>query len=128
MPRSAPWSVATSDGEQPPFPRNALQHMPAPVLESNACAGHQVLHRTGEQDLARGGECRLTGADLHSDATHLVADRLALSRVQPGPDLDPELPDGVANGTGTVNRLDRLVEDSQKAIASRIDLTTLKPC
>ena len=71
--------------------------MLAGVLEGEAGAGDQVLHRLRDEDLgcARGrGD---PSADRHGDAPDLPVDQLTLARVHAGADLDPELADAVAD-------------------------------
>ena len=84
--------------EQAPLFRDALERVNALVLEGDARTGHEVFDGAGDHDLAGAGRRRHAGAYVHGDAADIVADHLALARVQAGPRLDAYLARAVANG------------------------------
>src|SRR3954467_9255495 len=62
-------------------------------------------------------------ADVHSDATDIAPDELALPGVEPGPDGQPEQAgDRVADGACAPDRSGRAVECREKAVADALDL------
>src|SRR5262249_34969786 len=115
------------DGKKTPLPGHAVEVVRATAYEAQAGAGHQVLHRAGDEDLARCAARRHPGADVAADASHVFAHQLALTRVQPGPDLDPERADAVADGARAADGSRRSVEGRKEAIADRLHLAPAEP-
>src|SRR5512132_3229561 len=80
------------DGIDTPAIRNPVQLMLSGVLEREAGACDEVLHRLGDSHLRgarrRGDSC----ADGHSDPSALAVDYLAFTGVHARTDLDPQLP------------------------------------
>src|SRR5439155_8085208 len=63
-----------------------------------------------------------TGTDVNGDAAYVVVHQLALACVQPGPHLDPERADAIADGAGAADRPRRAVEGGEEAVAQRLHL------
>src|SRR6266480_2481793 len=94
--RSSGTSTRSPDGKEPPFTRNALQLLRAPVVEFDPGAGYEVLHRRGDEYLARLGERGDARSRRNCDSAELAVDALAFAGVQPGADLEVERPQRVA--------------------------------
>src|SRR5206468_5005206 len=95
------------DGEEAPGSGDALQLLGSTVLELEAGAGHKVPDRAGDQDLT--GPCLRghPGTDMDRDAGELVAEHLALARVQARSELQADSPHGVSNGARAPDRSGR---------------------
>ena len=96
--------------------------MLASVLEEEAGAGNEILHRLGDENLGRtchGGD---PGADRPGDPRPLGLDDLALARVQSSSDLDAKAQDALGNLERAANRPGRSVEGRVEAVASRVVL------
>src|SRR3990170_2515242 len=107
---------------QAPAVGDALQLVPAGILEHEARAGHEILHRLGHEHLARSGERPDAGADVDGDATDVVAPPLDFARVQPSSDLDPEGAHGLGDRARASDRPGGSVEGREEAIAGGVDL------
>ena len=79
------------DGVYAPLARYPLQLVKTAVGELDPRAGDQILDRSGDEDLARTGECRNAGARVHRDPAHRVARELDLAGVNARAHLQPEL-------------------------------------
>src|SRR5829696_2243782 len=90
---SSRWSAVAVDDVELPLPRHALQRRPTVLTEPQSRADDEVLHRARHEDLAGTGLVRHAGADVDGDAPDLPVDQLDLTRVHPGPHLEPEIPD-----------------------------------
>src|SRR5438105_4904422 len=101
--------------------------MEATLLEPQPRAGHQVLDRPRHEYLARSGQGGDPLADVHRDATDVVAHQLALAGMQSRPDGEPELLDRVAEGAGAPDGARWPIESRQKTVAGGLDLTSAKP-
>ena len=86
-----------------------------------------IEHRAGDDDLARTGLLRDTGADVDCDPADLAVDDLAFARVKTGADLQAELVDALANCVGAADRAGGPVEAGEEAIACGIELSPLEP-
>ena len=65
------------------------------VIEAEFGARNEILDRARHEHLARGSERRDAGSDRDRDAGNLAVGDLALTGVQPGPNLDVELAERV---------------------------------
>ena len=81
-----------------PFAGYALELMQTAVVESNAGADDQVLHRPRYQDFVGSGLGRHSGANVHGDAADRAVDLLTLTGVQARANLDSDLADGFNDG------------------------------
>src|SRR5205823_12374200 len=106
--------------EETPLSGHAAEVVGSTIYEAQARARDQVLHGAGDEDLAGRGARRHPGPDVDGNAPHIVAHQLALARVQPGPDLDPERADAFANGAGAADRARRSVKRREEAVAYRL--------
>src|SRR5882724_10673050 len=113
--------------EETPLPGHAAEVVGATIHEAQARAGDQILHGAGDEDLAGRGARRHPSPDVDGNAPHIVAHQLALARVQPGPDLDPERADAFANGAGAADRARRSVKRREEAVAYRLHFATAEP-
>ena len=77
------------------------------------------------QDLAGPGLGRDPCSDVDREACDVIRHNLDLADVEPGTDLEPEVPDLVADRRGTANRPRRAVERGQKP--SPMTLTSVPP-
>src|SRR5581483_1868225 len=108
--------------EQPPRVGHALQLVHAAVLELDPGAGDEVLHRLRDDDLpgAR-ARCDPRG-DVHGDAAQLVAEPLALARMDTGADVDAEDAARVLDRAGAPDGAGGPVERGHEAVAGAVDL------
>src|SRR4051812_43618075 len=83
---------SVGDGEELPATRDALEVVLAAIAELNARAGDQIGDRSGDQHFARAGKRANPCADVHADATDVVAPQLDLTGVEPGAQLEVERP------------------------------------
>src|SRR2546423_14547095 len=120
---SATWIGCTSASRiEPPRPGNALQLVLAALLEGDPGAGDEVAHRARDEHLARPGERRDARAGVDGDSAHLPVRELALARVQPGAELEPEAAHAVADRPRGADRARRPVEGGEEAVAGGVDL------
>ena len=115
------------DGKQLPFAWDPLQGVPAAVVELDTRSRHQVANGTGDEHLTGAGEAADARPDVHGDAGEVVAAGLALSRVQPGPHLEPDVFGLVSDRLRTSDRPGRSIEGRQKPVASRFHLLAVEP-
>src|SRR5262245_32481831 len=108
------------DGEEPPVAGHALQRVAPAIVESDARARHAAPNRPRRQHLlgpGRGGDAR---ARVDGDAADLRARDLAFPGVEPGPHLEAQRVDGVANGARAAHRAGGPVEDREEPVARRV--------
>ena len=90
------------DGIQPPLAGYALENMAAAIVERKARADDQVLHGARHEDLAG---CRERGhprPEVDSQPGNVVRQDLDLSDVDPGSDLEPQLPHARRGSRGRI--------------------------
>src|SRR4029453_16882044 len=101
---------AVGHREQLPGALDALELAGAAVGQGDAGAGAQVADGPGHQDLAGVGLGQDPGGEVDGDAADVVAAQLDLAGVEPGPDLDVDVDELVAEGDrraeGTPGRLE----------------------
>src|SRR5215208_1916249 len=114
------------DGEEPPLAADALEGVGAAVLEHVVRPGDQVVDGAGHQHLAGSGGRHHPGRDMHADAADVVAPELDLAGVDPGPDLDPAVPQPVTEAGGAADPAAGPVEQGQDAVAGRLDQPALE--
>src|SRR5437870_2731549 len=114
------------NGEQAPLAGDASQRMRPAVLECDAGSGHQVLHRGGDEHLARSGHGRDPRADMDGDAAHPISDQLDLTGVHARPYLHPDPAHRLNDGFGAEDRPSRAIEGRQEPISRRIHLSAPK--
>src|SRR5262245_47007473 len=102
---------SAGDGEELPVAGDALELVPSSVFEVDARADRQISDGARREDLAGPGERGDARRDMDGHAADVLADDLALAGVEPRAQVDPERPDGVADGParlhgarGTVER------------------------
>jgi len=74
------------------------------ALKRDAGVDDQVLDRARDEHLARSSLRGDSRVGMHRDAGNLAVDCLALPRVQPGANLQPELLYRVDDGAGAADR------------------------
>jgi hypothetical protein len=114
------------DGGYVPFAGNAFELVGSALLEFKPRPDHEVAQRAGHEHVVRPGQCAHTRADVYGDTTDVITANLALAGVQPGPHLDAERLDCVANRHGAADRSLRAVEHREEAIARRVHLAAPK--
>src|SRR5262249_31590710 len=121
-----------SDGagnhEQRPLAGHAFENVGTAALEADSGAGHEILGRTGDENLPgrRGG--RDARSDVHGDSTDLFTEHLTFTGVETTTDLDAERPDLIADAGRTANSARRAIERGEQAIASSVDLAPPESC
>jgi hypothetical protein len=113
------------DGEQLPLALDPLERMASPVGEAQAGAGHQVVHRSRDEDLTGTGEALDARGEMDGDSGHVGAGDLAFAGVESGPDLQFEAPHAVADDPGALYRPAWRFEGGQEAVAGGLDLPAL---
>lgn len=69
------------DCEQTPLARDALQHVRAPILESNPGSEHEVLDSCRGEHLAGAREGHDAGSYVDCQPPDIIADQLDLARM-----------------------------------------------
>src|SRR6185436_8716615 len=105
---------------QAPGPGHALERVLAAVGEADPGADDEVLDGVGDEHLARRRERADARADVDREAADVLADRLALARVEAGAQLDAELPHRVAQLHRAADRARGAVERREDAVAERL--------
>ena len=100
--------------------------MDAALPELKLRTRHEILNRAGNEHLAGEGRRRDARPDVHGDPGHLLADDLALARMNAGSDLDAEAPHAVADRAGATDSLRRPLERRKEAIAGRVEHATIE--
>src|SRR4030095_8733627 len=118
--------LSRADRINVPFARKSLERLRAAIVEADAGARDEIFHGARDQHLARARQRRDSGAGVHGDAAQLVAEDLALARVQTGANLQAQLPHLAHDGACTTHAARRSVEAREKPIAGRIDFATPK--
>src|SRR5207244_646096 len=115
------------DGVYAPLARYPLERVETAVGELDPRAGDQILDRSGDEDLARTGECRNAGARVHRDPAHRVARELDLAGVNARAHLQPELRYPLDDTPGAADRARGAVERAEEPAPRRIDLGAPEP-
>ncbi len=110
--------------KEPPFPRNALQSVNAPISESDPRAHNQILDRARHEHLAGVGLAQNPGPDVDGNAADLVADPLALSSVDRRSDPHAQRTDGVPNRQRAANGPGRAIKCRKKSVTGGVDLAS----
>src|SRR5262245_61459631 len=114
----------SSRREEPPLTVDALEGARTAVLEAQTRPDHEVLDGTGREDLSGsrlGGDAR---ADVDGNAADVVSHTHALAGVDSDAHLEPDGPDGIANGEAAPDATRRAVEQRQEAVAGGCDLAS----
>ena len=90
-------------------------------------ADDEVLHGARDEHLARAGERRDARAEMDGQPGDVVRQDLDLADVDAGPDLEPELPDAVADRDRAADRAGRAVERREEPVADDLDLVAAEP-
>src|SRR5829696_1600290 len=115
---------SSSHGEHPPLAGHTLQRVTTAVDEVDVGSVDEISHRARDKHLARTGEGGNPGADVHGDARQVVPAQLALTTVNAGPDLEPEVTGADRDRPGAVDRTSRSVEGGQEPVAGCVHLVT----
>ncbi len=110
------------DRMQPPLARNTLERMNPPVLEAKLRAGHQIPHRSRDQDLTRAGLRGHTRPGVHDDSRQVLSLPLDLAGVDSAPNLQPQLPHRLADRPRAADRARRTLEGGEETIAGGVHL------
>src|SRR5262249_46626592 len=113
--------------EESPLSGDAVEAVHPTIDEAQARARHQILHGAGNEDLGGCGGRHYPGSDVHGDPPHVVPHQLTLARVEPGPDLDPQGADPIADGAGATDCPRGAVEGRKEAVPHRPDFSTPMP-
>ena len=81
-----PWGPRHRHGEELPLAWHALQDVTSAVLEMDPGASDEILHRSRDQHLARGGEGGDARSDVDGDSCDLVADGSRVNAYPAGSD------------------------------------------
>jgi hypothetical protein len=109
------------DGVEPPVIPDTAQFGHATFLEDEPGTGDEIAHRLRDEHFSG---CRLgrhARADVNTDSPDLPIHELALTSVQSGANLDPEVADGVGDHTAATNCARRPVEGREKPIARGVE-------
>src|SRR5687767_13101218 len=84
--------LESPDREELPLVAHAPERVGPPVLQVEVRPGDQVPDGAGHQDLSRGCGVHDPGPDVDADPPDVRPPILDLAGVQPGPDVQPEVP------------------------------------
>src|SRR5215218_4420321 len=105
---------------QAPCPGDALERVLAAIGEVDAGADDEVLDRVRDEHLARRRQRTDARTDVDGESADVVADRLALARVQTRAQLDAQIAHCVAQLERTADRPRRPVERCEEGVAERL--------
>src|SRR5262249_58605905 len=120
--RHRPLKLPSADGVEAPLPGHALQLVRATVLELDARARDEVLDRLRDEHLSARREAGHAGADVHRQPGELLPHALALARVDPRADLEPQVWNALDDLAGARDRACRPVEAREEPVAGGVDL------
>src|SRR5215207_3967980 len=120
-------TASSSHGEHLPLAGHALQSWTAAVGEVDAGAGDEIADGTGDENLARVCDRGDARPDVHGDPGEVITAQLALTGVETGPNLEPEIAGTGRDGLGTVDGATGSVESGQEAVARGLDLLPAEP-
>src|SRR6266516_7965744 len=115
---------AAGERVEAPLAGHALQRLGAAILEREAGTGNEILDGLRHEHFAGAGLRGDARADVDGESGHLVADDLALTSVDAGPNLDPVFAQRAGNGVGAANRAHRSVEGREEAVPGGIELAS----
>ncbi len=87
----------------------------------------KVCHSSRDKHLTRTAQGHNSGRNMDSQSGHVVPTSFDLPRMESSTNIEAELDDSLAEGTGALNCPRRSVKDSKGAIPGRFDLTASKP-
>ena len=99
--------------------------MLSPLLEGESRAGDQILDRAGDEHLSGRGERRDAGARDDGDSGELLADELALPRVNAGTHVEAELRSVLDDPARAGDCSSRTVESAEEPVSGRIDFLAI---
>src|SRR5439155_3751005 len=85
----------------------------------------EILDRLGDEDFARSGMCCDPSTNRDGDTGRLPIDQFALSCMDAGADLDPEVPHALGDLERTANGAGRPVKGRVEAVAGSVVLDTV---
>src|SRR5262245_55641043 len=97
--------------------------MGAAISERDARPADEVDDGAGHEDFVGLGECLDPLGDVDGDAADVLTGQLDFAGVEPGPHMDADGADRVADGTGTAHRSSWAVEGSQETVAGGLDFS-----
>ena len=100
---------------------------PSLVDEFEAGTCHKILYRARGQHFARIRMLSYPCCDVHSDAAHIVAHHLDLTRVNASPHFEIERPHRADAPLGAANSARRAVEQGQKSVARSLHFAAAMP-
>src|SRR6476661_6435668 len=110
-------------GEQRPAAGDVAQVVRPAILEADPRADDRAVDGPGDEQLAGLGQLRDARGDVDRHAADVVAEHLALARVQPDPDRQPERLEALHDRLGAAHRVRRRArERDEERIADRLDL------
>ena len=115
-------SVPVANGKQTPFAGDPFEDISTPVLELKPRPGYQIFDGARHEDLAGSGMGRDPRADVHRNTAQFRAYPLALARVQPSSDLDPQVMHRTPNRVRASDRPGWAIEGRQDAITNHVNL------
>ena len=97
------------------------------ILESETASRHEVSHRPRHEDLRGGRQGAHPRADVDGDPPHLPVDRLDLSCVNAGSDLQTDIGHRLGDRLGAAHGASRPVERREELVACGVDLVAPEP-
>src|SRR5262245_23395104 len=125
-PPSSQMSRGARDDEERPFTGQSFEHVRAALFESDPRACHKVFDGIRDEHFSGPRRRRDARADVDGDATDLVAEHFALTRMETAPYVEPERSHVVADSARTADRARRPVERREETVAGAIDLAAAK--
>jgi len=89
------------------------------LVEAQARASHQVLHRSRHKDLACCGKCSDPCGNVDGDASHVRFSNLDLAGMQAAANFNVQWADSLGNRASTADRASWPVESGKKSVSKR---------
>src|SRR2546428_4032572 len=113
--------------EQSPLAWGTFERASAAVLELDPGAGHEVLHRAGNQRLpGRRGPCD-PGRDMDRQAPDVIAADLAFPDVHAGTHLQADRSRRVLDRASALDRASGAIECGEDPVAGAFELASAEP-
>ena len=89
------------------------------LVEAQARARHEVLHRSRHKDLACCGKCSDPCGNVDGDASHVRFSNLDLAGMQAAANFNVQWADSLGNRASTADRASWPVESGKKSVSKR---------
>jgi hypothetical protein len=115
-------TLVGSEGVELPFARNAFQGVLASVIELDARACDEILHRSRNEDFARLRKSGKSRSDVDGEARQLLTVAFALACMQTRSNLKTLVASDLDDPPRARDRACRSIKRCEEAIADSVDL------